>query len=217
MKTNHGRSWVAHPIVALLALIIAPVSLYHWANRLWEDRVKGLEAPIAGREGQPLIVRDLAQRMVHAPGIRPPALYRADQVPLSASDEVVGIIINGQPRAYLLEAMRDLLHSVVNDVVGGRPVSIVRDANEGQVRVLVARKKRRRNYSVHGEPSSLPVGIAGEIGGQLLFSYRGEDYFVGEEAPGLTDYPHARCTWASWREAYPETDVYVGELYPGAD
>ncbi len=219
MKTDRTKSIFAHPAVALLGLVIAPVAMYHWVSSVMEEQVRHLESPIAGRDGKPTSVtsREPVERMVHAPGVRPSVFYAPGQITLSQNDEVVGVLVNGQPRAYLLDALRDLSHCVVNDVVGERAVAVIYAADEQRIRVLVSRRKQGVAPTSSGEPALLNVGITGEIGGQLMISYRGQDFFSDEPLQGLSDYPFSHCTWSTWRHAYPDTDIYIGESHLGAE
>src|SRR5262249_19521733 len=96
----------------------------------------------------------------------------------------------------------------VNDVLGGRPVSVT------YCNVL------RSSRAFAGEPGGAPleIGVGGWINRGLALRVGGEDYaqMTGEclSRPSsrripYEEYPHVRSTWKAWREAHPDTDVYV--------
>jgi hypothetical protein len=130
---------------------------------------------------------------------------------------MIGVIVRGKPRAYLVDAMRDLRQSVVNDVVANRPISIVYANDVDALRVLTARRwedDARRPFEVS---KPLDLKIAGVVGGVLRLSFNEREFEFDAERKALTDFPFARCTWETWRNAYPECDVYIGELLESAE
>src|SRR5262249_58636248 len=57
-------------------------------------------------------------------GIRPPPVQAAAAAQLPDDAPVAGVVAGGQARAYLLTAMTGLTAHVVNDLVGGTPVTV---------------------------------------------------------------------------------------------
>ncbi len=53
--------------------------------------------------------------------IMEPTMVAADQVRLAAGTKVIGVFINGEARAYPLFVLNN--HQIVNDFVGGTPIS----------------------------------------------------------------------------------------------
>ena len=119
--------------------------------------------------------------------------------PLTGSDPgswndkswVVGITVNGESRAY--DWNRLARESVVNDVLGGRPIVLALAAD-------------RRSYFAFVRPDSL-----------AMFSVRGDSLVAGDNAwaftgrggPGQLEPINASQEfWHSWRTFQPETSRY---------
>ena len=144
-----------------------------------------------------------------ADGVRTPPAVAAEAAGLDDAEEVVGVVVNGAARAYRLGALSDPRHHVVNDLVGGAPVSV---AYCDQTDCI-------RTYTGPGaEP--LRVRIAGMTDGGLVVKLDGVYYDhrsgrVVEGPPGaaplpLDRVPWTRTTWGRWRREHPATDVSVG-------
>jgi hypothetical protein len=120
--------------------------------------------------------------------------------------EIVGVVVNGKARAYLLKALAPLDHHVVNDLVAGVPLSITY-CNETQC-------LRAFTGKTAGQP--LDIWTGGYANGLLLKV--GSDFFEQQSGKGLSpgttfpyqDYPHERTTWKAWKEAHPASEVYAG-------
>ena len=144
-----------------------------------------------------------------ADGVRMPPAVAAEAAGLDDAEEVIGVVVNGAARAYRLGAFSDPRHHVVNDLVGGAPVSV---AYCDQTDCI-------RTYTGPGaEP--LRVRISGIRDGSLVVKLDGVYYDqrsgrVVEGPPGAAPLPHdrvpwTRTTWGDWRREHPATDVSVG-------
>jgi hypothetical protein len=144
-----------------------------------------------------------------ANGVQTPPAVAAEAAGLDDAEEVVGVVVNGAARAYRLGALSDPRRHVVNDLVGGAPVSVA----------YCDRTDCIRTYTGPGaEP--LRVGIAGLRDGGLVIKLDGVYYDhrsgrVVEGPPGAAPLPHdrvpwTRTTWGRWRREHPATDVSVG-------
>ena len=144
-----------------------------------------------------------------AEGVRMPPAVAAEAAKLDDAEEVVGVVVNGAARAYRLAALRDPRHHVVNDLVGGAPMSV---AYCDQTDCI-------RTYTGPGA-APLRVGIAGMRDGGLVVKLDGVYYDhrsgrVVEGPPGAAPLPQdrvpwTRTTWGRWRREHPATDVFVG-------
>jgi hypothetical protein len=143
-----------------------------------------------------------------ADGVRTPPAEAAEAAGLDDAEEVVGVVVNGAARAYRLGALRDPRHHVVNDLVGGAPVSVAYCDLTDCI----------RTYTGPGaEP--LRVRIAGIKDGGLVVKLDGVYYDhqtgrVVEGPPGAAPLTHdrvpwIRTTWGRWRREHPATDVCV--------
>jgi hypothetical protein len=146
------------------------------------------------------------------PGISGPELCRPEDVALGEQEEVIGVTVAGESRAYVVEAFAvhgaikpvDLRVHVVNDVVGGRPVCVTHCNLTDQTRVLTD----EATATADAPPLDLRVG--GWADGMLLM-FNGRRYGHSESAIPLDDLDFEATTWQEWYAEHPETLVYTGE------
>jgi hypothetical protein len=142
-----------------------------------------------------------------APGIRKPPVRAAADAGLQDSDPVVGVVVAGKARAYSLAALSPNGRHVVNDVVGGVPVTVTYCDLARCLRV----------HTDEGKHDALDMSQAGRGTDGLMVTYGGRVYSqaTGQESSGgdplpLKGLPHEQTTWKAWREKHPETEVYTG-------
>jgi hypothetical protein len=220
VKTNGFKAFLSHPLVAVLALVVAPVGIYNWQQHSQYQHDADMEKPqwpdpvmaSVNSHGEPQYSTDY----VNVAGVQPREFHSANETGALAHEEVIGVMVNGQPRAYLLEAMRPLEECVINDVVAGQPIAVIHAPQEGVIRVLTPRGHRK---SGKGAPPAAPpeLTIVGAIEGQLYLSGYGQEFFFDAQNIPLVDYPFSRCTWRVWRRAYPNSDLYTGAFEVGAE
>jgi Protein of unknown function (DUF3179) len=143
-------------------------------------------------------------------GLRSPPALPASASKIADGDEVIGIVVNGKPRAYWLKALKYPPWHIVNDVVDEMPVSVAFCDRMNCVRVYTDRR------------SSTPLdinlgGLYGKemvvrIGGVLYYQESGNPFDRDENIPPLpyADHPWERTTWRDWKHRHPETDVFIG-------
>ena len=146
-----------------------------------------------------------------SPGIDSPHTCPADEAPLRDNDEVIGIALDSKARAYLVSAFAGFQHHVVNDVLAGEPISVTHCDLHNCTRVFTG--------SEPDKPLPLSCGGRAHGGGLLLLAPGGMfDQETGDSVnpggPGLPfeQVPFVVTTWAEWKRAHPNTDVYVGEI-----
>jgi hypothetical protein len=158
----------------------------------------------------PIAARRRVSQPDFFPGVRLPPMRAAAEAGLADDSEVIGIRVGGQARAYRIAALSGgpEFH-LVNDVLGGRPVS-------------VAYCDRTRCVRVFTEPAGnhpLELGFVGWVEGiGPILQMAGVKYTL-EDGKNLTQpqgpplpYPrlqYERTTWGEWRRSHPDTDVYV--------
>lgn len=143
------------------------------------------------------------------PAVRQPPAVAASAAGLADADEVIGVVLIGTARAYPLRALGGAPQNhVINDLVGGRPLTVTY-CDIGQcVRVFT-----------HPGSEPLAINIAGMWQGEMALHVDGRVY--GQRSGNSVDPRHAdpfpfeavefeRTTWKRWREAHPDTDVSVG-------
>jgi hypothetical protein len=147
-------------------------------------------------------------------GLQTPPTVPADDSKLDPSEEVVGVMIGGKARAYRLSALRDRDQHIVNDLVGGVPVSVVFCDLSNCVQI----------YSDPAATETLDVRSAGLLEEEMVIAIKGNFYLqksgqpVTAEAklsPTSPPIPYQmptpeRMTWGEWRRRHPDSDVFVG-------
>jgi hypothetical protein len=161
------------------------------------------------------------------PPIDEPRFLDAAEVDFLADDEpVLAIEIDGDARAYPVQIL--IWHEIVNDTVGGVPVSVTYCPLCNSA-VAVDRRVGDR---------TLTFGTSGLLYQSSLVMYDRQteslwSHFTGESLAGvltgteLESYPVATVSWAAWIDAHPEGLVlsrdtgsdrdYGRNPYPGYD
>lgn len=140
-------------------------------------------------------------------GIEFPKMVAPDEIELREKQEVLGVVVAGQARAYPLFSMRGMAEQVINDHVidetGKRKPFTVTYCNLTEcTRVFEAEDDR--------DVASLRVGIMGLLDGGLAVIWKQNGFKQTDELEGLRDYPYERTSWADWKAAHPDTLVFAG-------
>ncbi len=145
------------------------------------------------------------------PGLQNPHIRSASNTKLGDGDVVIGIVVNGKPRAYSQKALSYPPWHVVNDVIDGVPASVTYCDQTDCTRV----------YTGAGQSSRpLDIAVAGLYGRELIVKVERTLYFQGTGNPfngsvNTASLPYAtlpweRSTWKEWRLRHPETEVFDG-------
>jgi hypothetical protein len=166
------------------------------------DEILASLPPEKRRELDPMVSTPML-----ADGLESPKMVAADEIVLREKQEVLGVVVAGQARAYPLFSMRSMFEHVINDHVvdesGKRkPFTVTYCDLTECTRVLEAVDDR--------DDTSLRVGIMGLLDGGLGLMWKNKGVKQAEELEGLRDYPHERTTWGEWKSAHPDTLVYAG-------
>jgi hypothetical protein len=144
-------------------------------------------------------------------GVCQPATLPADKAALDDDAPVIGVLASDRARAYLVGAFENGPAShLVNDVLGGVPISVTRCDRTGCTRVFTS--------STAGQPLKLSLG--GVRSSRMILKFDGHLYLqetserLDQEGPSFPyrEYPATRTVWRDWRQAHPDTDVYVGAV-----
>ncbi|WP_435019455.1 DUF3179 domain-containing (seleno)protein [Tundrisphaera sp. TA3] len=143
---------------------------------------------------------------VVTPPMRPPA-----EAGLPDDAPVIGVVAGGQARAYALSSMGAPTRHIVNDVVGGLPVTVT----------YCDLSDCTRAFAVPGKADPLDISQAGTFGDEMLVkighvTYKQATGEVYEPDPGYPavpfpypEYPLVRTTWGEWKARHPGTAIYV--------
>jgi uncharacterized protein DUF3179 len=198
------RSTAVRVILAVLAVEAGVVGLLYWSE---VRALKGQENSLSFRP--PGAPSHSWWKFDHE-GISEPPVVAASAATLGDDEEILGVVVNGHARGYQLSALKQPLHHIVNDVIAGRPVSVLYcDLSQCAT-------------AYGGEPGSaaLPIRHGGERDGKLVLQIQGAYYeqdsgTLIEPADRPRSIPYApvpleRKTWREWKKEHPDTQVYVG-------
>ncbi|MFQ5927831.1 MAG: DUF3179 domain-containing protein [Terriglobia bacterium] len=143
------------------------------------------------------------------PALTQPKLVQADEADyLRGRDRVFGVEINGDARAYPLRIMN--WHEMVNDVVGGQPISLAY-CTMCRSGVLFATRVEGKTFT---------FGSSGLLyrSNKLMYDHQTESLWMqlmGEPVAGrlaesgikLKVLPVVVTTWKEWRRKHPKTQV----------
>ena len=162
-------------------------------------------------EGMSQESRNAMNSMVNTPfiveGVASPEFISAAEAKLRDSDRVVGIVINGQARAYPLARLSAMSDHVVNDHVTDSegkslPFTVTYCDMTDCARVLEPTSETAQD--------SLGIRTLGLLDKGLALQWKGKDFKQLEAVDGLQDVPYQRKTWAEWKAEFPDTIVYKG-------
>ena len=189
----------ATPIISAVAVALAAAYLCQplpcQANRFQDlEQIEGLLVALGAKDQFPAMTN-------------PQIISAAEQQYVSDTDRVLGLIINGQARAY--PASLGWWHEIVNDLLGGQFVSVTfcpltgtklalaaTDSSGGQIEYGVSGLLVYANLVLYDRaddalyPQMIHTGFAGDSKGVQL-----------ELLPAL------ETTWSEWKRLHPETTL----------
>jgi hypothetical protein len=127
---------------------------------------------------------------------------------LAEDAEVIGVSVNGQHRAYPLGALaKGPASHIVNDLLGGRPLSVAYCDVHDCVQVVTGEGSRPLELWAGGLDARSMLLAVGK------HRYR-EDTLEPLEA-GAPAFPYRkqgweRTTWGAWKRAHPDTHLFLG-------
>lgn len=144
------------------------------------------------------------------PGIRNPKIQKASEVELPDETEIIGIEAQGKYRAYRVLAFHSLGGHVVNDLVGDVPITVTYCDRSNCTQVYTDEKR--------GE--ALKIDLGGYMRKMFLkadnaFYFQDTGESTAKELGtkiGHDFHRFERTTWGKWRQAHPETEIYVGKM-----
>ncbi|MDR3632203.1 MAG: DUF3179 domain-containing (seleno)protein [Isosphaeraceae bacterium] len=149
------------------------------------------------------------------PGIREPPTVPAANSPIPEDEDVIGISVGSRARAYRLKAFGHPTTHIVNDLVGDVPITVTYcDANQCT---------QAFTHSTRGVPLDISQGGQMRRSQEMIIRADGHGFrqrsLQFEPQAGLAEvpptfpyptHPFTLTTWKKWREAHPDTDVYMG-------
>jgi hypothetical protein len=165
------------------------------------------------QEGIPISETAPGLQLVTAPIVQTPAIVPGRDANLGDETEVIGVSLADRHRAYVVEALVPMSRHVINDLLDDVPCTVSYCDRTDCVRVFTAPRET--------EPLAIAPGgfDSRSARGTMLLRVGSEHYRQDSGLPladdGLAVFPYAdlefdRTTWGRWREAHPDSDVYVG-------
>jgi hypothetical protein len=118
---------------------------------------------------------------------------------LPSREDVVGISLGGEARAYSLATLR--AHRLVHDEIGGIPLAMVHESGGDLVRVL-RRQVGREAVDLVEEGRDLV-----DVGGGRRWDRRGAPLAGTSDA--LARVPFTRERWLAWSEFHPSSSIFA--------
>jgi len=145
------------------------------------------------------------------PPVAAPSRLLAFDPSVQPDDPIIGVTVGGSHRAYAVRAFDAIPSHVVNDLLGGHPVTVTRCANTECVRVYTEPTTHRRLRVAVG-------GWFGRDGAEELILKIGSNRYhqKGDEPVGnappfpYTTLEYELTTWGEWQREHPDTDLYAG-------
>lgn len=128
-----------------------------------------------------------------------PRFANADETSLSADARVVGIVVNGDARAYPVAELSGMTSHVVNDQFGEIPVSVT----------YCDRSDCTRVFTSADTAAPLTLGTGGFAGDEMLVTLDGQMYPQSSGEIPLQDVPFEVTTWHEWKSQHPRSKVLL--------
>lgn len=175
---------------------------YPTKEELLKDTSPAARAVIDPPSGDPMVSTPMV-----VSGVERPPMAPAAEADLPADAAVIGVVVDGQARAYPLQRLSGMMEHVVNDLVAGRmgqmrPISITYCDRTDCVQVFTPEDALSQ--------ASLEMGTVGLIEGALGLTYQAQQFRQTDPIPGLQTIDPVRTTWLEWRLEHPDTLVYAG-------
>ncbi|MBI3864263.1 MAG: DUF3179 domain-containing protein [Planctomycetia bacterium] len=141
------------------------------------------------------------------PGPRQPPLEPAADTDLQPVEEVIGISVGDVHRAYWCFAMSSYDTKVINDLVGGIPVTVT----------FCDRTRCARAFTTKNRNEPLNVSLGGWSGKALIVQIDGRMYDQDAKDIPLEDVAVEKTTWGEWKERHPDGEIFTGRVVPAPE
>lgn len=128
---------------------------------------------------------------------------------LRTKDLVVGVNIDGSPKAYSVEALADV--DLLNDALGGRDVLLFFES-ETRTALLYDRGVggETLTFRVEGEPAGIQTVLIDDQTGSRWSAFSGRAIEGEMEGVVLRRIPSHLSFWFAWTDWNPRTELYGG-------
>jgi len=140
--------------------------------------------------------------MLMLPGINKPKIRSIAEVEIDDQAEIIGIAVGDRYRAYLIKSLSYMNSHIINDLIDDVPVSVT----------YCDRSNRIKVFSFYTRGKIIDLSLAGVYNNELILQLDDEMYEQRAEKIPLQKYSFERTTWKQWKDAHPDTDIYIGEI-----
>jgi hypothetical protein len=133
-------------------------------------------------------------------GMIEPVILTAEEARVTETEQVIGITIGDEHRAYILRAFEPLGQKVINDLINEIPIAVTYCDIHERARVFTSTE--RGEY--------LHVGLGGWMDKEMFFYFQNIRFSHSSKNAPLPDYPYIITTWGEWLEAHPDSRIYLG-------
>lgn len=191
------------PLIGLAVVAALTVPAIYWSERS--------SLAVWARKTERFVSKEPMRHVFFLEGVKMPETIPAARATLADDEAVIGIEAAGKFRAYHQHAMSAKSRHVLNDVVGGKAVTVT----------FCDLDDCARAYGGDEASAPLDIGLAGlDEGGMVLrvdsIAYyqktaEAADPVVGKAVPPFpyAPFPLTRTTWGEWKALHPDTDLYV--------
>ena len=127
----------------------------------------------------------------------------AGEVDLPEDTPIIGVVVDGQSRAYLLKGMSEPQWHLAHDNVKGQPITVTYCNWSDCARVFI-----------RGSVPPEEILMGGAQGGQMQLLINNKSYDQNTTQLPIAHYPMKRATWGGWKLTHPETEIYLGDQAP---
>lgn len=140
---------------------------------------------------------------VDVPPIDDPVLHYAEEAPIDDEAIVIGVVVEGEARAYLQRAFYNSpSRHIVTDEIESTEVAITYCDRINCTRVLTSPQPEN--------PLDLRVGGWREEDQTMRLIINDQEFSHKSKNLPLTDVPFFELPWGIWRELFPDTMIYLG-------
>jgi hypothetical protein len=135
------------------------------------------------------------------PGMTAPVTLTPEEARVTETEQVIGITIGDEHRAYIVHAFAPLGQKVINDLIKDIPITVTYCDIYERARVFTSTE--RGEY--------LTVGLGGWMNKEMFFYFDNIRFSQSSQNAPLPDYPYIITTWGEWLEVHPESRIYLGD------
>jgi Protein of unknown function (DUF3179) len=180
-------------LVFVMGTLLLVITWVYWGPR-WTPPINvGATNPAAADRAE----IELEAIPLNIPPLQNPPAVHADQAGLPDNEIVLGVVLEGQARAYQRAALANMHAHVVEDAIGTRTIIVTHCSRNLCTRVFIADPGDSPDVRLGGWRADQSMEL---IVGTQRFSQQSRDI-------PLAEFSFEEVTWAEWRRRHPDTSV----------